>query len=194
MGSSLRFLGHPCGACPGLRTPAGRPDLATTGRCRILPSPATNNSASPIVTICRVEDARCTLDFPWRCPPFPASCPFRSIMARRGLPPHRPHRAAFPQRVRQADSLPRLRDVLRIRGRYSVEFWVHSNRVLSLDYGSVDRYICSGNPFPPVASRGRPLREPCGSPPSSVVWVSTTAPDPSATPPVGVNPKNETAS
>ena len=28
IGSSLRFLGHPCGACPGLGTPASRPDLA----------------------------------------------------------------------------------------------------------------------------------------------------------------------
>src|SRR5262249_39651726 len=41
-----------------------------------------------------------------------------------------------------------------------------------------------GQPLPSGGSRGRPLREPCGSPPSSVVWVSTTAPDPSATPPV----------
>jgi hypothetical protein len=41
IGSPLRFLGHPCGACPGLGTPASRPDLATNGRCRILPSAAT---------------------------------------------------------------------------------------------------------------------------------------------------------
>jgi hypothetical protein len=57
----------------------------------------------------RVEEARCTVDFPWLYPPFPASCPFRSIMAHRGLLPHRPHRADFPQRVRQAHSPPRLR-------------------------------------------------------------------------------------
>src|SRR2546421_5936045 len=41
-----------------------------------------------------------------------------------------------------------------------------------------------GQPLPSSGSRGRPLREPCGSPPSSVLWVSTTAPDPSVTPPV----------
>src|SRR5215472_12938025 len=46
MGSSLRFLGHPCGACPGLGTPASRPDLANSGRCRILPSAGLNTSAS----------------------------------------------------------------------------------------------------------------------------------------------------
>jgi len=34
MGSSLRFLGHPCGACPGLGTPASRLDLADNGRTR----------------------------------------------------------------------------------------------------------------------------------------------------------------
>ena len=65
----------------------------------------------------RVEETRCTLDFPWLYPPFPASCPFRSILAHRGLPPHRPHRADFPQRVRQADSPPLLRDLLLVRGR-----------------------------------------------------------------------------
>ena len=65
----------------------------------------------------RVEETRCTVDFPWLYPPFPASCPFRSIMAHRGLPPHRPHRADFPQRVRQADSPPRRRDHLLVRCR-----------------------------------------------------------------------------
>src|SRR5438309_2108655 len=65
----------------------------------------------------RVEETRCTVDFPWLCPPFPASCPFRSIMAHRGLPPHRPHRADFPQRVLQADSPPLLRCLLLVRGR-----------------------------------------------------------------------------
>ena len=117
IGSSLRFLGHPCGACPGLETPASRPDLANSGRCRILPSACSDTSASQRWTICRVEETRCTLDFPWLCPPFPASCPFRSIMAHRGLPPHRPHRADFPQRVRQADSPPLLRCLLLVRGR-----------------------------------------------------------------------------
>src|SRR5215469_15190367 len=34
MVSSLRFLGHPCGACPGLETPASRPDLAITVAAR----------------------------------------------------------------------------------------------------------------------------------------------------------------
>ena len=65
----------------------------------------------------RVEETRRTLDFPWLYLPFPASCPFRSIMAHRGLPPHRPHRADFPQRVRQAESPPLLRDLLLVRGR-----------------------------------------------------------------------------
>jgi len=46
IGSSLRFLGHPCGACPGLETPASRPDLANSGRCRILPSASLDTSAS----------------------------------------------------------------------------------------------------------------------------------------------------
>jgi hypothetical protein len=46
IGSSLRFLGHPCGACPGLGTPASRPDLANSGRCRMLPSATLNTSAS----------------------------------------------------------------------------------------------------------------------------------------------------
>src|SRR5215471_10070851 len=46
MGSSFRFPGHPCGACPGLGTPASRPDLANSGRCRILPSAGLNTSAS----------------------------------------------------------------------------------------------------------------------------------------------------
>ena len=41
--SSLRFLGHPCGACPGLETPASRHDLANSGRCRILPSANLDN-------------------------------------------------------------------------------------------------------------------------------------------------------
>jgi hypothetical protein len=51
IGSSLRFLGHPCGACPGLGTPASRPDLANNGRCQILPSARLNTSASPRQTI-----------------------------------------------------------------------------------------------------------------------------------------------
>jgi hypothetical protein len=34
IGSSLRFLGHPCGACPGLETPASRPGLAKTAAAR----------------------------------------------------------------------------------------------------------------------------------------------------------------
>ena len=42
-GSSLRFLGHPCGACPGLGTPASGPDLANSGRCPILPSAELEN-------------------------------------------------------------------------------------------------------------------------------------------------------
>src|SRR6516165_3827775 len=44
----------------------------------------------------RVEETRCTLDFPWLYPPFPASCPFRSILAHRGLPPHRTTPCRFP--------------------------------------------------------------------------------------------------
>src|SRR6201984_1903517 len=50
----------------------------------------------------RVEEPRCALDFPWLCPPFPASCPFRSIITHRELPPHGSRRADFPQRVLQA--------------------------------------------------------------------------------------------
>src|SRR5215831_577182 len=52
-------------------------------------------SHHPVVTR-RVEEARCTLDFPWLCPPFPASCPFSSILAHRGLPPHRTTPCRFP--------------------------------------------------------------------------------------------------
>src|SRR5215472_14868929 len=53
------------------------------------PSPCPPN-AHPASNACRrVEETRCTLDFPWLYPPFPAACPFRSIMAHRGLPPHR---------------------------------------------------------------------------------------------------------
>jgi|HubBroStandDraft_4_1064222.scaffolds.fasta_scaffold1312795_1 hypothetical protein len=33
-GSSLRFLGHPCGACLGLETPASRRELAITVAAR----------------------------------------------------------------------------------------------------------------------------------------------------------------
>src|SRR6516225_2853476 len=44
----------------------------------------------------RVEETRCTLDFPWLYPPFPASCPFRSIIMHRGLPPHRTTPCRFP--------------------------------------------------------------------------------------------------
>ena len=51
IGSSLRFLGHPCGACPGLGTPASRPDLANNGRCQMLPSARLTTSASPRQTI-----------------------------------------------------------------------------------------------------------------------------------------------
>src|SRR5262249_1109387 len=46
LGGFLRFLGHPRGACPGLGTPASRPDLANNGRCQILPSARLNTSAS----------------------------------------------------------------------------------------------------------------------------------------------------
>src|SRR5262245_7140908 len=37
----------------------------------------------------------------------------------------------------------------------------------------VDASTCS--PLPSSGYRGRPLREPCGSPPSRVLWVRTTA-------------------
>jgi hypothetical protein len=40
-------------------------------RCQLL----TNDAAV------RVEETRCAVDLPWLYPPFPASCPFRSIMA-----------------------------------------------------------------------------------------------------------------
>src|SRR5215831_10430125 len=81
-------------------------------------------------------------------------------MAHRELPPHRPRRADFPQRVRQADSPP-LPVIFSWFGADSrVELCVHSNRVLSLDYVSFVRYIRSGNPFPPVG----PVAAPCGSP------------------------------
>src|SRR5262249_30655566 len=44
----------------------------------------------------RVRDAGWLLVFPWLYPPFPASCPFRSVMAHRGLPPHRTTPCRFP--------------------------------------------------------------------------------------------------
>jgi hypothetical protein len=47
---------------------------------------------------------------------------------------------------------------------------------------STDTYGCF--PLPSGGSRGRPLREPCGSPPSSVLWGRKTAPHPSVSPPV----------
>src|SRR5215470_18050646 len=37
----------------------------------------------------------------------------------------------------------------------------------------IDASTCS--PLPSNGYRGRPFREPCGSPPSSVLWVHTTA-------------------
>jgi hypothetical protein len=46
----------------------------------------------------RVEAARCAVDFLWLYPPFPASCPFRSILARRGLPPSQTPPCSFPER------------------------------------------------------------------------------------------------
>jgi len=39
--------------------------------------------------------------------------------------------------------------------------------------GSTDSYVCF--PLPSSGCRGRPLREPCGSPPSSVLWSCKTA-------------------
>jgi hypothetical protein len=44
----------------------------------------------------RVEEARGAVDFPWLYPPFPASCPFRSIMAPRETPPSRIPPCRFP--------------------------------------------------------------------------------------------------
>ena len=46
MGSSLRFLGYPCGACPGLETPPIPARPRGNGRCRILPSASITTSAS----------------------------------------------------------------------------------------------------------------------------------------------------
>ena len=46
MGSSLRFLGHPCGACPGLGTPPIPARPCISGRCRMLPSARLNTLAS----------------------------------------------------------------------------------------------------------------------------------------------------
>src|SRR2546427_12772861 len=71
IGSSLRFLGHPCGACPGLETPASRPDLANSGRCRILPSACSDTSASQRWTIFGVDPPRLPAFFPWLGPPGP---------------------------------------------------------------------------------------------------------------------------
>jgi MFS family permease len=42
----------------------------------------------------------------------------------------------------------------------------------------VDAFTCS--PLPSSGYRGRPLREPCGSPPSSVLWARKTARLPNA--------------
>jgi hypothetical protein len=44
----------------------------------------------------QAEEARCAVDFPSLRLRFPASRPFRSIMANRELHPHRPRRADFP--------------------------------------------------------------------------------------------------
>src|SRR5438309_5915797 len=84
--SSLRFLGHPCGACPGLGTPASRPDLANSGRCRILPSACSDTSASQRWTICGVDPTRLTAFFPWLRPPCPPAYPFGTTTAQPPLP------------------------------------------------------------------------------------------------------------
>src|SRR5207253_9699483 len=81
-------------------------------------------------------------------------------MAHRGLPPHRPQRADFPQRVRQADSPPLLRNLLLVRSEERRVGKECSNRFLSLEYVYFARYIRSGNPFPPVG----PVAAPCGIP------------------------------
>src|SRR5215469_10559768 len=44
----------------------------------------------------RVEETRCTLDFPWLYPPFPASCPVRSINGTSGTPPSQIPPCRFP--------------------------------------------------------------------------------------------------
>src|SRR5215469_15739974 len=71
------------------------------GVVRLLPDPSALPPVDPRLHVPpdpfrRVEETRCTLDFPWLYPPFPASCPFRSIMAHRGLPPHRTPPCRFP--------------------------------------------------------------------------------------------------
>src|SRR5437879_4584523 len=75
IGSSLRFLGHPCGACPGLETPASRPDLANSGRCRILPSACSDTSALPPMNICGADPSRPAALLPTLCPHRPSEEP-----------------------------------------------------------------------------------------------------------------------
>jgi hypothetical protein len=64
----------------------------------------------------RVEEARGAVDFPWLCPPLPASCPFRSILAPREAPPLRIPPCRFPVAVLQA-RLPAPAQAWVIRGR-----------------------------------------------------------------------------
>ena len=53
-------------------------------------------------SVLRVEETRCAVGVLCLYPLFPASCPGKFTMAHRGLPPHGPRRADFPQRVLQA--------------------------------------------------------------------------------------------
>ena len=99
-------------------------------------------------------------------------------MAQRELPPHGPRRAGLPQRVLQA-LLPGLAQECVIPSLASTDILsmsVHIRiQVLSPGYVSFRQMRALVSPFPPVGSMAA-LSEPCGSPPSSVLWGRKTAP------------------
>jgi hypothetical protein len=96
-------------------------------------------------------------------------------MAQRELPPHGPRRAGLPQRVLQA-LLPDLAQECALASADILSMSVHIRiQVLSPGYVSFRQMRALVSPFPPVGSMAA-LSEPCGSPPSSVLWGRKTAP------------------
>ena len=100
-----------------------------------------------------------------------------NFMSFQGATPHGPRRADFPQRVLQDTVCPSSVAILLISVNMILAGSESCPCLLSAD-------SCSCSPLPSSGSRGRPLREPCGSPPSSVLWVRTIARHPSAPPTV----------
>src|SRR2546421_5456432 len=108
MGSSLELPASLSGTCPGLGTPPIPARPRNSGRYRILPSARLNTSASGrrndfgadphgLFPCCgRVEEVRGAVDSPWLSPPFPASCPFRFIVATPSPPPSQTPPYGFP--------------------------------------------------------------------------------------------------